>query len=171
MINSLLDIEKMQSGTLQMELTPISLDSIISRAVTVVSHAAEKQRVIVAAAPTGYELVADGAKLVQVMINLLANAVKFSPRDGHVKVDCAQEGDWLQIEVLDEGRGIPESQTEVIFERFHQVEMSDRTEKDGTGLGLAICKSIVEAHGGTIGVKSNVGKGSRFWVKIPRPES
>jgi len=170
MINSLLDIEKMQSGTLEMDMTPISLDSIISRSVTVVAHAAEKQRVALEAGLTGCEVVADGAKLVQVLINLLANAIKFSPRDGKVSVNCEQDGDWLQIAVSDQGRGIPSSQTELIFERFHQVEVSDRTEKGGTGLGLAICKSIVEAHGGSIGVKSEVGHGSTFWFKIPSPE-
>lgn len=168
MINTLLDIEKMQSGRLQMELTPVSVDSVISRSLTVVSHAAEKQRVELETETTGYEVLADGAKLVQVLINLLSNAIKFSPPAGKVSVRCEEDdAGWLTVNVSDQGRGIPPSQKALIFERFHQVELSDRIEKGGTGLGLAICKSIVEAHGGTIGVESEFGRGSTFWFKIP----
>lgn len=112
-------------------------------------------------------MVADGAKLVQVLVNLLSNAIKFSPKQGHVSVVCQEKEGWLQVQVSDEGRGIPHAESELIFERFHQVEVSDRVEKGGTGLGLAICKSIVEAHGGQIGVQSEVGQGSTFWFKIP----
>lgn len=170
MINSLLDIEKMQSGRLQMELQPVSLDSVISRSVTVVSHAAEKGRVELEAEPSGCEVMADGAKLVQVMVNLLANAIKFSPKESKVTVRCEEDQGWLQINVSDQGRGIPAAHTGLIFESFYQVEESDRVEKGGTGLGLAICKTIVEAHGGLIGVKSEDGHGSTFWFKIPTGE-
>lgn len=171
MINSLLDIEKMQSGRLQMEAGPVSVDSIVSRSLSVVAHSAEMQQVSLEAPETGLEIMADGAKLVQVMINLLSNAIKFSPRDGKVSVRC-QEDDrgWLHVNVIDEGRGVPPSQKALIFERFHQVQLSDRLEKGGTGLGLAICKSIVEAHGGIIGVESEVGQGSNFWFRIPVSE-
>jgi PAS domain S-box-containing protein len=167
MINSLLDIEKMQSGKLQMEMQPVLLDSIISRSVTVVSHAAEKQHVELDAAPSGCEVMADGAKLVQVMVNLLANAIKFSPKNSKVTIRCEEDEGWLQIKVSDEGRGIPSQQKDMVFESFYQVEDGDRTEKGGTGLGLAICKTIVEAHGGLIGVQSEEGIGSTFWFKIP----
>lgn len=171
MINSLLDIEKMQSGRLQMETSPVSIDLIISRSVSVVSHAAELQQVSLEAPETGLEIMADGAKLVQVLINLLSNAIKFSPPDGKVSVRCREDDNgWLHINVIDEGRGVPPAQKALIFERFHQVQLSDRIEKGGTGLGLAICKSIVEAHGGTIGVESEVGQGSNFWFRIPVSE-
>lgn len=170
MINSLLDIEKMQTGKLQMDVQPVSVDSLISRSVTVVSHAAERHRVQVEAPSSGCEVLADGAKLVQVMVNLLSNAIKFSPPDSKVTVQCKEGEGWLNIEVSDYGRGIPDGQSELVFEKFYQVEASDRSEKGGTGLGLAICKTIVEAHGGHIGVKSAVGRGSTFWFKIPNHE-
>jgi two-component system, OmpR family, sensor histidine kinase VicK len=111
--------------------------------------------------------VGDENRLVQVVVNLLSNAVKFSPRGAAITV-CAQEtAGFVEVAVRDRGRGVPRSYQRSIFERFQQVEASDSRQKGGTGLGLAICKTIVEQHGGTIGVESEVGRGSTFWFRIP----
>lgn len=104
---------------------------------------------------------------MQVLVNLLSNAVKFSPRGGVVRLSAASDADWAEVRVADQGRGIPASFREAIFERFRQVEASDARQKGGSGLGLAICKAIIEQHGGSIGVESEEGRGSVFWLKLP----
>ena len=109
----------------------------------------------------------DGDRLVQVLVNLISNAVKFSPRGSVVSVSAALRGPEVEFRVADQGRGVPPHMREAIFERFRQVEASDARHKGGTGLGLAICKMIVEGHGGTIGLESEEGRGSVFWFRIP----
>jgi CheY-like chemotaxis protein len=104
---------------------------------------------------------------VQVLVNLLSNAVKFSPRGRVVRLSASEAGGFADVRVTDQGRGIPVSYREAIFERFRQVEASDARQKGGSGLGLAICKAIIEQHGGTIGVESEEGQGSVFWMKLP----
>ena len=115
---------------------------------------------------------ADADRIVQVVVNLLSNAVKFSPPGGVVTIGVGLRESWVEFRVTDRGRGVPVAHRRAIFERFRQVETSDAREKGGTGLGLAICKSIVEQHGGTIGVESEEGSGSTFWFRVatsPRP--
>jgi signal transduction histidine kinase len=102
-----------------------------------------------------------------VMVNLLGNAVKFSPPGGTVEVTVEELPDVVCVKVTDQGRGIPKHMLTSVFERFKQVEVADATKKKGSGLGLAICKAIIEQHGGTIGVESEEGRGSTFWFKLP----
>jgi signal transduction histidine kinase len=113
------------------------------------------------------KITTDADRLARVLINLLGNAIKFSPPGETVSLDLRTTDKQLEVSVTDHGRGIPEGYHEVIFERFKQVEESDAKEKSGSGLGLAICKSIIEQLGGTIGVESTFGKGSRFWFRLP----
>src|SRR5262249_44791234 len=91
----------------------------------------------------------------------------FSPEGGTVKVEIVPEGNIVEIRVEDEGLGVPEDKVDEIFEPFTQVRTSDATEKGGAGLGLTICKSIVDAHHGTIGVFNNESAGATFWIKLP----
>jgi signal transduction histidine kinase len=109
---------------------------------------------------------ADADRIVQVVVNLLSNAVKFSPPGGVVTIEVEPRDGCVEFRVTDRGRGVPEADRRAIFERFRQVETSDAREKGGTGLGLAICKSIVDQHGGTIGVESEEGSGSTFWFRV-----
>ena len=116
----------------------------------------------------------DEDRLVQVVVNLVSNAIKFSPEGGEIEVEAEtveksenEPRRLVEIAVSDRGRGVPQEMREKIFERFEQVKKTDATESGGTGLGLAICKSIVELHGGTIGVRENPGGGSVFWFRIP----
>jgi signal transduction histidine kinase len=97
----------------------------------------------------------------------LHNAIKFSPEKGKIDLRARRENGFVEIDIKDEGPGIPPDLQKAIFERFKQVSDEDATVKKGTGLGLAISKAIVEAHGGTIGVTSEEGKGSTFWFKLP----
>ncbi len=168
LINDLLDSEKMASGTLALACTRVSMSSVVERAVEAVRGVAEQRNVSleIEAGGTG-NVFADSDRLVQVMVNLLGNAVKFSSARNVVRVCVKETPEWLEVSVSDQGRGIPLHLQETIFERFKQVDASDATLMHGTGLGLSICKAIVEQHGGTIGVQSQPGEGSTFWFRIP----
>lgn len=112
-------------------------------------------------------ILADQQRLVQVIVNLLTNAIKYSPANTTVSLSVARENDAIKVEVIDQGRGLPVEMHEKIFESYVQTQKSDAKRGTGTGLGLAICKQIVEKHGGKIGVTSEVGKGSNFWIRLP----
>ena len=143
------------------------MEITLARAHDAVRGMAEAQGVAVAFEVTDAQVVGDENRIVQVLVNLLSNAVKFSPRGAAITV-CAQAvAGFVEVAVRDRGRGIPRSYQRSIFERFQQVEASDSRQKGGTGLGLAISKTIVEQHGGTIGVESDVGRGSTFWFRVP----
>lgn len=168
LIEDLLDIERLESGSMTLEITRVELEDVLDLAMESVRAAANKKDIEVIMPATEIVLQADRDKLVQVLTNLLANAIKFSDSGKHieVKVDAADER--VTVSVIDEGRGIPLAARKKIFERFQQVEQEDSRRYGGAGLGLAICKEIVTLHGGTIGVESTEGKGSRFWFEIPR---
>ncbi|MGH9548768.1 MAG: sensor histidine kinase, partial [Terriglobales bacterium] len=110
---------------------------------------------------------ADQDRLTQVVVNLLANAIKFSPEGMEIVLAVKKQPESVRFEITDQGKGVPESMQAQIFERFKQVDRCDETQKGGTGLGLSICKAIVERHGGTIGVQSGSGRGSTFWFELP----
>src|SRR6185369_3840579 len=110
---------------------------------------------------------ADPDRLVQTLINLLSNALKFSPPQTAVRLSVQRQGEEAVFTIRDQGRGIPADKLESIFERFQQVDASDSRQKGGTGLGLAICRSIVQQHGGRIWVESELGAGSTFSFTVP----
>jgi signal transduction histidine kinase len=111
---------------------------------------------------------ADRDKVTQVLMNLIGNAVKFTPRDGKITVALEKNGsDYIQISVADTGPGILPEERNRIFSKFYQVANVDKQKPKGSGLGLAISKAIVEMHGGTIWVESEVGKGSTFYFTLP----
>jgi PAS domain S-box-containing protein len=167
LINDLLDIEKMESGKLKMELRNCALSEVFERSIGGVIGFAEQQQVGIAADETNLVAFADRDRLVQVLINLISNAIKFSPKGSVVRVEASTVDNFAEIRVIDKGRGVPAEYRDVIFERFQQVKSTDATKKGGSGLGLAICKAIVEGHGGKIGVESEEGQGSTFWFRIP----
>jgi PAS domain S-box-containing protein len=167
LINDLLDIEKMESGKLAMDIRQCQLSEVFERSIGGVIGFAEQQKVHLTAQDTDAVAFADRDRLVQVLVNLISNAIKFSPRESTVRVEAATIDDFVEVRVIDSGRGVPAEYREVIFERFQQVKLTDATKKGGSGLGLAICKAIVEQHGGRIGVDSEEGKGSTFWFRVP----
>ncbi|HEY9679042.1 MAG TPA: PAS domain S-box protein [Drouetiella sp.] len=167
LINDILDIEKLESGKLDMVFDNISMDNVLDRSAEAVKAFADQNGIKLEMIHSGAQVYADGDRLVQVIVNLVSNAVKFSPKGAAVTVAVTQIPGMVEVKVIDRGRGIPEKYKNLLFQRFQQVEASDARKKGGTGLGLAICKGIIEAHGGTIGVESEEGKGSVFWFKIP----
>jgi len=168
LINQLLDMERMEAGSIHLEFDASTTKELVTRAVNMVSGIAEKRKVEIKVPSTNLDLVADGDKIVQVLVNLLGNALKFSPEQSKITIGEELRENNVRFSVTDRGRGIPAEKLARIFDRFEQVSPTSAAEKSGSGLGLAICKAIVEAHGGTIGVTSDPQFGSSFWFEIPR---
>jgi PAS domain S-box-containing protein len=168
LLNDLFDLEKLESGKIDIEPDAITLNSVLERSENAVAMFAQKHKVLLQVPRYELGLYADGNRIVQVLVNLLSNAIKFSPEGSTVSIAIRQSDTQVQISVIDQGRGIPASHVNQLFQAYKQVEAADATKKGGTGLGLAICKAIVEAHGGEIGVRSQEGVGSVFWLRLPR---
>ncbi len=167
LINDILDLERLESGKLDMHFAPVPLKNIIASATEAVAALAATQNVRISQKDSAAIVIADQERLIQVVVNFLSNAIKFSPEGSTVEIEISETPGWTEVGVTDAGRGIPKASRDAIFERFHQVQAGDAREKGGSGLGLAICKTIVEKHSGTIGVSSNEGEGSTFWFRIP----
>lgn len=164
LVSELLYLDRLE---LDMNPEEIPVDELLSVAIDTVKGLAEQQGVEIISQSTGGHVFADRNRLVQVIVNLLSNALKYSPPQGKVTLEANLRDGWFECRVGDQGRGIPEEFRKQIFEPFKQVDGRDATAKKGTGLGLTISRSIVEQHGGTIGVDSAENKGSTFWFKIP----
>jgi PAS domain S-box-containing protein len=168
LINDILDFDRLDSGRFELKIADVELQPLIEQALEAVRPVAREQGIALVGPPTGIRLQADPDRVVQVLINLLSNAIKFSPPGGEVRVRSERgETGMVRLSIEDRGPGIPAGYHQRIFERFGQVETPAHRDKGGTGLGLAICKAIVEHHGGRIGVDSEPGKGSTFWVDLP----
>jgi signal transduction histidine kinase len=126
--------------------------------------AEEKQIMVTANIPPGLQVVADRNRLRQVLVNLLDNAIKYTPRGGHVEISAQTHGDEVVITVKDTGAGIPAEETPRIWERLYRGDKS-RSQR-GLGLGLSLVRAIVNAHGGHIELQSDVGKGSSFTIHL-----
>ncbi len=166
LIENLLQLESLESGTVELKKTDLQLEELVDAAFQLVRISAEKANVSLIVGDCG-SLWADRERILQVLVNLISNAIKFSQADSTITVSSESNLDCTLIKVVDQGRGIPIEFRKSIFQRFKQVESDDRIEKKGAGLGLAICKAIVEAHGGTIGVDSELNVGSTFWFELP----
>jgi PAS domain S-box-containing protein len=169
LINDILDIERIESGRVTMELRPVDASELAHQSVEVMAAMAEKAGVRLYAWADRQPLEADPDRVLQVLTNLLSNAIKFSPPGGEVTLTTERGAGEAVFHVRDQGRGIPADRLESIFERFSQVDSSDARDKGGTGLGLAICRSIVQQHGGRIWVESEPGVGSTFTFTLPTP--
>ncbi len=126
------------------------------------------REMILDAPPAPVTVVADGDLLLRVIQNLLGNALKFTSSDGRIRLSIEPDGNRVCVTVRDNGPGIPAEYQGRIFEKFGQIEARSNGKKYSTGLGLTFCKLAVEAHGGSIGVESEVGKGSTFWFVLPK---
>jgi two-component system CheB/CheR fusion protein len=169
LVNDLLDVARINAGRVHLEPEPTRYADVIDRVVSTLKPLADKKRQTVAVSLDVPEpQVMDPHRITQVLTNLVGNAVKFTPDGGRIEVKARMADGALLTEVIDTGVGIPAEHAEAIFERFVQVDMSPTREAGGTGLGLSISKSLVEAHGGAIGVHSAPGEGSTFWFTLPQ---
>lgn len=167
LVNDVLDLERMTSGRMQYKVEPCLLSPLAMQAIRDVQPLAEAKEVkLLLEAAEPLTVLGDHDRLLQVAINLLANAVKFSPRGGTVKVAVRRHGDDARFSVVDHGAGVPESFRSRVFERFAQADSSDRRQRGGTGLGLSICRAIVEAHHGRIDFTSEPGVRTEFFFEI-----
>ncbi len=168
LINEILDISQIETGRIQLKRDTIFLAKIVEQVVEQITPLVdEKPITLVTEVPnTLPPLYADPMRLKQILLNLLNNAIKFTKK-GRVTIYAHQQGDSLYCAVRDTGIGIPPDKQALIFEDFLQIDMTDAREYGGTGLGLSICKRLVSLHDGEIGVISEEGVGSEFWVTLP----
>lgn len=167
LINDILDLERIESGKVAMEPRPVSAAELAHNAAEVIQPVAERAGVGVYVWAEPVWVNADPDRVLQVLTNLVSNAVKFSAPGSTVEVMVEPRGGEALVRVIDHGRGIPHDRLESIFERFQQVDSSDSRQKGGTGLGLAICRTIVGQHGGRIWAESEPGVGSTFLFTLP----
>jgi PAS domain S-box-containing protein len=167
LVSDLLDISTIAAGAFTLMPGPADLVAVVRETAQSLEPGAREAGLAIAPAlPDGsVELELDAMRIEQVVSNLLANAIKFSPPGGTVEVTLRREPRHVKVEVRDQGIGIPAHQLPDLFERFTRVENGLR--RGGTGLGLSIAKALVEAHGGQIGVESTPGRGSTFWFALP----
>lgn len=170
MVNDLLDIERVESGHLDLHLGPLTFEGLVDSVFAMLEPLANDLKIeLVAVGNRELEFVADADRLNQVLVNLVSNAIKFSEPNSKIVVAAIEQSAFVRIEVKDEGRGVPDHLKQAVFDRFKQVDAADAARRKGTGLGLAISKAIVERHGGSIGVEDNIGKiGSVFWFTLPK---
>ena len=170
LIDDVLDLSKVEAGQIELEVAPFSLPAALERELVVVGEQASKGnvRVSLASAP-GLDIVTgDERRVRQVVLNLLWNAVKFTPPGGAVDVNAARVDGEVRVSVADTGPGIAPADQARIFEEFQQAA-AGKEQGEGTGLGLALSKRLVELHGGRIWVESEPGKGSTFVFTLPGP--
>lgn len=169
LIDNLLDVSRMEAGRFEMERAPVSMAEVIKKVVLNLGSMAEDKDISlkVRIPETLPSVEGDEGRLEQVVTNLIHNAIKFTPQGGRVTVAAGMDRGHLWVEVTDTGCGIPTEALPKVFDRFYQVDSSTTRRAGGTGLGLYIAKQIVEAHGGTIEVESEVSHGSTFRFTLP----
>ena len=171
LVNSLLDISKMEAGQMKMLLKPLDLEKLVSHALDWLLPLAQAQGVTVKShVEENCPVLADEEKIGRVLTNLVDNALKFTPARGKVTVMAERapgEEGFIRCAVRDTGPGIPPEYRERIFDRFVQVQDARTGRRRGTGLGLTFCRLVVEAHGGRIWVESEEGQGSTFYFTLP----
>lgn len=168
LIDQILDLERIESGTLPLEIARYEAAELIDAATDQMRVIAEESGVSIRVASREGTVNTDGDRVVQTLLNLLGNAIKFSPAGSTVTVSAYAGRDTVEFRIEDQGRGIPEDMLETIFTRFEQVDSSDAREKGGTGLGLAISRSLVERLGGRLWAENRKGAGARFRFVLPR---
>ncbi|MEM6400256.1 MAG: response regulator, partial [Cyanobacteria bacterium P01_D01_bin.116] len=164
LVNDILDLERIKSGRITMQPSKCNSAELLIQAAQTMQSMAYSAQINLNVEPVSIEIVADSDRILQALTNLLSNAIKFSEPGQTVGLRSMVNSHYLQIEIQDQGRGIPRDKLQSIFERFQQVDASDSRTKGGTGLGLPICRSIIEQHKGRIWVESIFGKGSIFYI-------
>jgi PAS domain S-box-containing protein len=168
LVNDLLDLERLESGGgAELDLAPHAIATLAAEAAEIVGPIADERQITIGLDATDARVRADADRIKQVLINLIGNAIKFSPDGGHVAVGASQRGSFIDVYVRDQGRGIPANRLPLLFQRFSQVHVDDARRKKGAGLGLAISRAIVEQHGGRIRAESPPSGGSVFRFTLP----
>ncbi|MDH5525387.1 MAG: response regulator [Desulfobulbaceae bacterium] len=167
MINSLLDLSRLEAGEMQLETEEADINKLVAQGgENMAGLIAESKITLTIHQTQPLSVPCDAVLIGRVIINLLANAIKFSPIGGEITITTSATDHGIKVAISDQGQGIPAEYHQMIFDKFAQVK--DKNSKYGTGLGLTFCKMAIEAHHGTIGVESRVGQGSTFWFTLPQ---
>jgi signal transduction histidine kinase len=166
LVNQILDFNRLRAGVFPLDRQSISLDKVVARALDLLGPQAEQQGLVLDETEAGadFVIIGDEEALTKVIVNLVGNAIKFTERGGLVAVALTDAGTHVELAVRDNGPGIPAADVFRIFEPYQQAHRG----RKGSGLGLAIVKELVGAHGGSVGVESEEGKGTCFTVRLPR---
>jgi PAS domain S-box-containing protein len=168
LVNDILDIERIESGTVQMVKAVYEVSDLMAKVVDAIEPLADSAGIKLSVSDFGGNVWVDIDRMIQTFTNLISNAIKFSPSGSTIWFTASKQAGQMLFQVRDCGRGIPPDKLAIIFERFQQVDASDARSGEGTGLGLAICRSIIEQHGGHLWVESVVGEGSTFSCILAR---
>jgi signal transduction histidine kinase len=170
LITDLLDLSKIEAGKIDLRPAYLSISALAREVAEVLrTVAAEKLISLEVVSPEGQaDVWADRDKVVQILMNLVGNALKFTPSSGRVTIVIDHpDAEWVRCSVADSGPGIPANEAAKIFDKFYQVEQANKQKAKGTGLGLAISKALVEMHGGRIWIESQIDEGSCFSFTLP----
>ena len=174
LINELLDLQRIAAGRMEIKLERVEVAALLDEAARSVTAQVKQHRhtLSVTPAPPGLRVQADQGRVRQVLLNLLSNAIKFTPDGGRITLAAAAvnggNGSAVRIAVTDSGIGIATEDQPKLFQEFSQLDASASRKYEGTGLGLALSRRLIELHDGSIGVESEMGKGSTFWFTLPQ---
>jgi two-component system cell cycle sensor histidine kinase PleC len=161
-------MSKIEAGRIRLDLAEIRVGRFLNDTMRVVSaRADDKQLTLTPDIPHGIRVTADHRLLKQVVLNLLSNAVKFTPEGGRVTIRARAAAGWVRIAIVDTGIGIPKDALAKLGRPFEQVESQLTKSHQGSGLGLAIAKSLTELHGGTMRIRSTLGRGTIVLLRLP----
>jgi PAS domain S-box-containing protein len=168
LINDILDLSKVEAGQMDLHVLAVDLSQVVDDVRATVEPLARQRGVALdVELETGLQLIADPAKLKQMLLNLVSNAIKFNPSEGRVRIHARRIDSWVEIAVSDTGIGIAEEDLDGLFAEFHQLDAGYGRQQEGTGLGLALTKRFAELHGGFVTVESAIGSGSTFTLHLP----
>ncbi len=171
LIHDLLELSAIESGSVSVNAETVQLRNLVDDVITsLATPAADRKVSIRNLIPADSHVTADPHRLVQMLTNLIDNAIKFNREGGVVTIEHNRNGSD-RISVTDTGEGIPSPHLDRLFERFYRVDRARSRDLGGTGLGLAIVKHIAKAHGGKITVTSSLGEGTQFTIELPRPDA
>ena len=170
LINDLLDLSRIESGKLSLDFREIDLEAVVEHVISGLKSLAETKKITILKEiqPSATKIVADSESMAQIFLNLVENAIKYNNDNGFISITAKGWDGLVSIEVADSGIGIPQEDIPRIFERFYRVDKAHSRQLGGTGLGLSIVKHLIQAHGGDVSVKSELGKGTRFIITLPK---
>src|SRR2546427_11056587 len=168
LINDILDLSKIEAGQMELRLVQMSISDMAGQVLSIIEPLAAQKEIRLEAAVTGLgEIEADASKFKQMLLNLVSNAIKFTPTGGTVRVSGRRLADAAEISVADTGIGIADADQARIFHEFQQVDAGIDRQQQGTGLGLTLTRRFARLHGGDVRVASEPGKGSVFTIHMP----